>query len=320
MPELSFSQQIDDDFYKARNKALFNRIQHFLTPEEASLISLSDLKKLLKPNNETYKGMQAVPVNLIVGSEGRYKDFDNQFFPKNAHLKARWESIDRAHLQNIILPPVTLYELGGLYFARDGNHRISVAKARGIEFIDAEVISLQSEIKLKPGVSMKYLLQQIIAYEKRVFYSETSFGDITDYWCLDFTTAGQYDVIYNHILTHKYYLNLNQEEEITMPDAILSWFNKVYMPVVQVINDAKVMKKFKKRTISDLYVWMIKYWDDLKHKFGEDYPIDQMAESFTKTYGTGLFHRITNKFKKIILRNHMENSTISSENPDIQTN
>lgn len=320
MPELSFSQQIDDDFYKARNKALFNRIQHFLTPEEASLISLSDLKKLLKPNNETYKGMQAVPVNLIVGSEGRYKDFDNQFFPKNAHLKARWESIDRAHLQNIILPPVTLYELGGLYFARDGNHRISVAKARGIEFIDAEVISLQSEIKLKPGVSMKYLLQQIIAYEKRVFYSETSFGDITDYWCLDFTTAGQYDVIYNHILTHKYYLNLNQEEEITMPDAILSWFNKVYMPVVQVINDAKVMKKFKKRTISDLYVWMIKYWDDLKHKFGEDYPIDQMAESFTKTYGTGLFHRITNKFKKIILRNHMENSTISSENPDSQTN
>lgn len=319
MPELSFSQQTDDDFYKARNKALFNRIQHFLTPEEASLISLSDLKKLLKPNNETYKGMQAVPVNLIVGSEGRYKDFDNQFFPKNAHLKARWESIDRAHLQNIILPPVTLYELGGLYFARDGNHRISVAKARGIEFIDAEVISLQSEIKLKPGVSMKYLLQQIIAYEKRVFYSETSFGDITDYWCLDFTTAGQYDVIYNHILTHKYYLNLNQEEEITMPDAILSWFNKVYMPVVQVINDAKVMKKFKKRTISDLYVWMIKYWDDLKHKFGEDYPIDQMALSFTKTYGTGLFHRITNNFKKIILRNHMENSTISSETPDSQT-
>ena len=169
MAKLSFSQQTDDDFYRARNKALFNSIQHFLTPEEASLISLSDLKKVLKPNNETYKGMQTVPVKLIVGSEGRYKDFDNQFFPKNTHLKSRWESIDRAHLQNIILPPVTLYELGGLYFARDGNHRISVAKARGIEFIDAEVISLQSEIKLKPGKSMKTLLAQIIAYKKEFF-------------------------------------------------------------------------------------------------------------------------------------------------------
>ena len=70
MAKLSFSQQTDDDFYRARNKALFNSIQHFLTPEEASLISLSDLKKVLKPNNETYKGMQTVPVKLIVGSEG----------------------------------------------------------------------------------------------------------------------------------------------------------------------------------------------------------------------------------------------------------
>jgi len=312
MPSISFKQQTDDDFYKARNKALVNEIQHFLNPEEASLIALSDLKKILKPHNETYKGMQAVPVSLIVGSEGRYKDFDNQFFPKNAHLKARWESIDRAHLQNVILPPVTLYELGGLYFARDGNHRISVAKARGIEFIDAEVVSLKSEIKLKPGTSMKSLLKQIINYEKRVFYSETNFGDITDYWCLDFTTAGQYDVIYNHILTHKYYINMNQEEEISMQDAILSWFEKVYMPVIQVINNARIMGKFHHRTISDLYVWMIKYWDDLKKKFGEDYPIDLMAQDFKKTYGTGFFHRISNFVsKKLLKRNIDDGKTIS---------
>lgn len=306
MATMTFNAQTDEDFYRARNKALINEIQHFLNPEEASLISLSDLKKLLKPNNETYKGMQAVPVARIVGSEGRYKDFDNQFFPKNAHLKARWESIDKAHLQNVTLPPVTLYELGGLYFARDGNHRISVAKARGIEFIDAEVVSLQSEIHLKEGGSMKYILSQVIAYEKRVFYSETNFGDITDYWCLDFTTPGQYDVIYNHILTHKYYMNLNQEEEIEMSEAILSWFEKVYMPVVQIINNAKVMRKFRNRTISDLYVWMIKYWDDLKRKFGDDYPIDLMAETFTKTYGTGFFHRLYNSLKKRILKKNME--------------
>ncbi len=313
MSTLSFSQQTDDDFNRARNKAFFNEIQHFLKPEEASLISFSDLKKVLKPNNETYKGMQTVPINLIVGSEGRYKDFDNQFFPKNIHLKERWESIDRAHLQNITLPPVTLYELGGLYFVRDGNHRISVAKARGIEFIDAEVISLKSEIKLKPGKSMKYLLAQIINYEKKVFYSETNFGDITDYWCLDFTTVGQYDVIYNHILTHKYYINLNQKDEISMTDAILSWFKNVYMPVVQVIKKTKMMRKFKKRTVSDLYVWMIKYWDELKKKFGENYPINQMAYYFKKTYGIGFFHKIVNQVKKIILRNKIADSKNSND-------
>ena len=41
----------EDDFNKARNKALFNEIQHFLSPEEVSLISLNDVKQLIRPTN-----------------------------------------------------------------------------------------------------------------------------------------------------------------------------------------------------------------------------------------------------------------------------
>ena len=192
--------QSEEDFAKARNKALFNEIQHFLTPEETRLLSLSEMKKLLKPTGEVYQGVKAVPVELIVGSEGRYKDFDNHFFPKSIHLRQRWENVDRAHLEDVILPPVNLYELGGLYFVRDGNHRVSVAKAQGVESIDAEVVSLQSEIKLKKSTTIGQMIKQVIQYEKRVFYGETNFGDITDCWNLDFTATGQYDVIYNHLL------------------------------------------------------------------------------------------------------------------------
>ena len=67
----------EEDFAKARNKALFNEIQHFLSPEEVSLISLNDVKQLLKPTAETYVGMKVIPIEKIVGSEGRYNDFDN---------------------------------------------------------------------------------------------------------------------------------------------------------------------------------------------------------------------------------------------------
>ena len=111
MTETLLSSQTDEDFSKAHNKALFNEIQHFLNPDEATLISFSDIKKLLKPKEETYKGMQTVPVKLIVGSESRYQDFDNKFFPKKMHLKARWEHIDMAHIKDINLPPISLYEL-----------------------------------------------------------------------------------------------------------------------------------------------------------------------------------------------------------------
>ena len=75
----------EEDFNKARNKALVNEIQHFLNPDESKLLSFSEIKKMLKPQNEIYKGMQVVPIDLIAGSEGRYKDFDNHFFPKSTH-------------------------------------------------------------------------------------------------------------------------------------------------------------------------------------------------------------------------------------------
>ena len=301
------------DFSKAYNKALVHELQHFFNPEEASLISFSDIKKLLKPKNESYIGIKTVPVSSIVGSEDRYKDFDREFFPKNLHLRSRWESIDEVHKKDIILPPISLYEVGGLYFVRDGNHRVSVAKSRGTEFIDAEVVSLQSEIKLKQTDSMQDIIRQIINYEKRVFYAETSFGDITDYWCLDFTAAGRYDVIYNHILTHKYYMNQGKTEEVSMEEAINSWFNNVYMPLAGSISRKKILKKFPKRTIGDLYVWTVRYWDQLKQKFGDNVEIDDAVENFTKKYRIPLYKRIKNQIKRIILRRAIDNSINENE-------
>ncbi len=305
--------QTEEDFNRAKNKAFFNEIQHFLTPEEASLISLNDVKQMIKPTNETYIGMKVIPIEKIVGSEGRYNDFDNRFFPKSSHLKNRWEHVDQAAIESIDLPPIKVYEIAGLYFVRDGNHRVSVAKSRGTEFIDAEVVSLQSEITLKKPDNINDIIRQIINYEKRVFYSETGFGDITDYWCLDFSRTGRYDVIYNHILTHKYFINQNKDEEVTMEEAILSWFNNVYLPLAINIRKKHILRSFPKRTIGDLYVWIVRYWNDLKIKFGNDIPIDQAITKFKKTYKIPFYKRFLNRIKSIILRKAMNNANPDSE-------
>lgn len=300
--------QTEEDFHKARNKALINEIQHLLAPEEAKLLSLNDIKQMIKPINETYIGMKVIPIDKIIGSEGRYKDFDNHFFPKSSFLKNRWEHVDSAAIQDIVLPPIKVYEIAGAYFVRDGNHRVSVAKSRGTEFIDAEVVSLQSEIKLKDTSSLYNITKQIINYEKRVFYAETNFGDITDYWCLDFSTPGRYDVILNHILTHKYYLNQSHKKELSMEQAILSWYNNVYLPVVSSIRRKKILKNFPKRTIADLYVWTVRYWDQLKQKFGNNVDIDEAVETFSKKYRLPLSKKILNQIKRIVLRKAIDNN------------
>lgn len=299
--------EAESDFARARNKALFNEIQHLLTPEEAAMISLKAVRKVIKTQSETYIGMKVIPINKIVGSEGRYRDFDNQFFPKRSIIKERWEHVDEAVIKDIVLPPIKVYELGGLYFVRDGNHRVSVAKSKGVEFIDAEVVSLQTEIKLSPARTLNGMMKQIISYEKRNFYFETNFGDITDYWVLDFSTAGQYDVIYNHILTHKYFINQNQTEEIPMEDAILSWFNNVYLPVVTTIQKYKIMKYFRKNTVSDLYVWIITFYDELKKKFGDELPLEQIVHNIKREKKFSLLSRVRNFIKKYILKKEISN-------------
>lgn len=299
--------EAESDFTRARNKALFNEIQHLLTPEEASMISLNAVRKIIKTQSEIYIGMKVIPINKIIGSEGRYKDFDNQFFPKRSIIKERWEHVDEAVIKDIVLPPIKVYELGGLYFVRDGNHRVSVAKAKGVEFIDAEVISLQTEIRLSPVRTLQGMMKQIIAWEKRNFYFETSFGDITDYWVLDFSTAGQYDLIYEHILTHKYFINLNKSEEITMEEAITSWFNNVYLPVVHTIKKYKIMKYFKKNTICDLYVWIIKSYDELKKKFGEELPLDEIVNDIKREKKFSWLRKIQNLTKRLLLKKEISN-------------
>ena len=277
-----FKFQAHEDFVKARNKAWVNDLQNLMNPDKKKLLSFNDVKKILKPQNEVYAGLKVVPIKKIVGSEGRYNDFDNHFLPRSNELKQRWMNVDEAHLSDVVLPPIQLYELGGLYFVRDGNHRVSVAKAQGVEFIDAEVTSLQSEIQLPATVQQNTLLEAVITYEKRVFYSETHFGDLTDCWDLDFTATGRYDVIYNHILVHKYFINEQQSTEIAFTDALVSWYTTVYLPVITVIEKYRLLADFKNRTKSDIYVWVVKHWDRLKQKNGNDYSLDAATKDFVK--------------------------------------
>jgi hypothetical protein len=156
------SQQASADFSRARGKAMLSQIQNFLNTDRDKLLSFNDVKGILKPKNEVYMGSQIVPIKLIAGSEGRYHDFNKYFLPRKEHLRYRWQRVDEAHIKDIILPPILLYEIGGVYFVRDGNHRVSVAKMQGVEFIDAEVISLTTEMNISPSMTKDELTSELI--------------------------------------------------------------------------------------------------------------------------------------------------------------
>lgn len=294
------SMQAADDFDKARGKAILSKIQHFMDLDKDKLLSFNDVKEILKPKSETYKGMQVVPIDLIIGSEGRYKDFNKYFLPKSEHLRHRWERVDLAHITDVILPPIQLYEIGGVYFVRDGNHRVSVARMQGVSLIDAEVTSLSSEIKIDPDMNSDELRQAVIDYEKKLFFEKTGFSELCSCESLDFSAPGRYDVVYNHILVHKYYLNQKHKEEIPFSQALQSWYEKVYRPIIDIIEEENLGNRFPGRTAADLYVWIVKHWDFLKKKYGVHYSIKDAARDFSVKYGTdkkSLWDILKNLFK-----------------------
>ncbi|GAB1456710.1 hypothetical protein MASR2M48_20180 [Spirochaetota bacterium] len=218
IPEIDMPDTFDDmaetDFSKARMREKLATIGAFLSPGKRRLLALDEVRSILKIRGEEYQGVKAVALELIIGSEGRYRDFARGFLPRHGYLKDRWVRIDSAHYHDIILPPIRLYELGGVYFVRDGNHRVSVAKLQGALYIDAEVVSLSSTIRIDKGMGIDDIRRALIAFEKKEFYAQTLFGQITDDSDLDFTSPGAYDKIVEHILVHKYYINQGSTSEI----------------------------------------------------------------------------------------------------------
>lgn len=99
-------------------------------------------------------GKQVVRLDHITGTQGRAADFDRNFNPLNSRSRQRWTSIAIAHLAGDTLPPVELLKVGNEYFVSDGHHRVSVARALGATYIDANVVELVLQPANVPDVSL----------------------------------------------------------------------------------------------------------------------------------------------------------------------
>lgn len=286
-----------DDFNKARFKETMDRMLSILRPQRQDLLSFEEVKSLLQPKSQSYIGMKVIEVKRIVGSEGRYSDFNKQFLPRHDYLMNRWTRVDEAHIKDITLPPIKLFELGGVYFVRDGNHRVSVAKAQGIERIDAEVVSLNAEITLEPDMSISQLTSKVIDYEYQLFLERTKFDKILPGVDLSLSSTGQYDEILSHIYVHKYFVNQEYEEELPFFYALISWYETVYQPIIAIVHGEDLLSRFPGRTEADLYVWIVKHWHYLKENYGDEVTPEQAAESYSKMFGKNLKQRVKDWFK-----------------------
>jgi hypothetical protein len=141
IPYMDLNEQVDADFTRARRRARRRALVARIRREHASnrLLSFEELRRELVANNRLHRGMRVVEVDEIVGSVGRWDDFDRSFLPARTSIGERWKRIDRAFHRAEDLPPIELYEIGDAYFVVDGHHRVSVARYHSVPTLEAAV-------------------------------------------------------------------------------------------------------------------------------------------------------------------------------------
>jgi hypothetical protein len=281
--------QAESDLKTAMRRAWLHDLVAWLRGEANELLPF-DAVKHLHPIGERYLGMQTIPVENIIGSVDRYRDFDEAFLPRSDHLKERWSTIRQLKLEGTELPPIQVYKVGDTYFVKDGNHRVSVAHLDGQKFIDAEVIELDVPIAPEKGDE---ILDFIIKGEYAQFLERTRLNELRpDHWEIRFTTPGRYDVLLDHIQKRQYYMGLNLKRDIPYEEAVGSWYDRLYQRMVEEIRAAHALDKFPNRTEADLYLWMMDHRYHLTQAFGHDVGSRVATQSFVQHYKVPWYKRL----------------------------
>jgi ParB/Sulfiredoxin domain len=103
---------------------------------EQSLLPLAEVTGRLRFRGQHHVGLTPIPVDRIIGSLDRSVDFDRLFQPRHLTLRTRLRALRQAFPDGGF-PPITVYEMGGLYFVADGHHRVALAHQLGMEYVDA---------------------------------------------------------------------------------------------------------------------------------------------------------------------------------------
>ncbi|HEC36565.1 MAG TPA: DUF4032 domain-containing protein [Anaerolineae bacterium] len=280
--------QAGADFRHARLRAFLRDMWAALGGQHNRLLSWEEVRDHLHVGGQVYRGLQTISLAQVVGSVNRYRDFDRVFLPTQDRTADRWRSISRAFYNDVGLPPVKLYKLGNAYFVLDGNHRVSVARERGQEFIDAEVIEVQARVPVEADLNAEDLE---IKEEYAGFLERTRLDELRPEQKIEFTIGGGYRRLLEHIAVHRYFMGIEQQRFIPEEEAICDWYDNLYLPLVRIIREKDILREFPGRTEADLYLWIMDHQHFLRERFGSEVETGTAAEHFADRYSTRLLRQ-----------------------------
>jgi hypothetical protein len=228
------------DFLRARRHATLARLVSRLRrePDDVDVIlPYEEVREALGFVSERRLGLQVVPLDAILGTVDRERDFDRRFMPTSRRVRSRWERIAAAMRRGDEMPPVDLLRIGPILFVRDGHHRVSVARALGHNDIDAYVTEVTTRVD--PGSSVE-LAELVLKSHERLFFERVPLPSqargvvkLTDPW--------HYPLLAESIEAWGFRAIQDRAQALTREQAAVLWFETEYRPVVEMLREAELI-------------------------------------------------------------------------------
>ncbi len=218
-------------FGKARRRKTYRRLLGTLTGRDApyELLPLHEAEERLRPFSRHYAGVRSIPLEHVVGTEGRSGDFDRDFLPQRRELGPRWRGVESAFPHGNF-PPIVVSRLGDAYFVIDGHHRVAIARQLGMEAIDAEVTVLHARWHLQPDADVRELIH---GEQHRIFMEESGLADAVPAAHIRFTQPWGYGELLENVQLHGYRLMRARDQVLAPHEIAADWYEHVYVPALE---------------------------------------------------------------------------------------
>lgn len=228
------------DFLRARRGATLARMAARLRgePDDVRVIlPYEEVIAALGFVSERTVGSEVVPLDSIVGTVDREREFDRRFRPTSGRVRSRWEHIAAAMRRGEAMPPVDLVRIGEIYFVRDGHHRVSVARALGLDDINAFVTEVVTRVGAKQTITFADLP---VKSHERLFFERVPLPDnargeirLTDPW--------DYGKLAESIEAWGFRTSQDRGEPISRRETAFLWLENEYRPVIAMLREADLV-------------------------------------------------------------------------------
>lgn len=241
-PDTGFSaQDAQTDFSRARRRQTLSRLAVRLRrePDDVNVIlPFDEVVAALGHRGERRLGLETIPVDSIVGTVDRSREFDRSFRPTSRRVRYRWERIAKAVRRGEAMPPIDVYRIGDLHFVRDGHHRVSVARQLGLEVIEAQVTEIVTAVPLESGVRPGGLA---IKSHERMFFERVPLP-AKERSRIRLTRGSWYAGLAEGVEAWGFRAMQARGELLTREQVARMWFEQEYEPVVGMLRDADLVE------------------------------------------------------------------------------